>query len=91
MNPDEHETPFDEAAFADPTQSGRDPVAARLRAERPVPRPQFRGDLRRALIAQRGPRRPRRLHALIAAYAGSGLCLLAVAAVGVAGVGPLAS
>jgi hypothetical protein len=39
----------------------------------------------------RPPREPRRLRLLITALAGSGGLLLAIAAVGLAGVGPLAS
>jgi len=34
---------------------------------------------------------PRRLRLLIAAYAGSGVLLLAIAAIGVAGAGPFAA
>jgi hypothetical protein len=70
-----------------------DPVAQRLQSERPVPRAAFRGDLRRRLLAeaQDQPTVPRRLELLIAAYAGSGVVLLAVAVVSVAGIGPLAA
>jgi hypothetical protein len=68
-------------------------VAAQLETERPVPQPAFRGELGRRLLGQLEPGRaqPRGLRMLITAYAGSGLCLLAVAAVGVAGAGPLAA
>jgi hypothetical protein len=69
-------------------------IAARLESERPVPRPAFRGDLRRRLmIARPGPGRLSRRGALAltAAYAGSGLTLLAIAALGVIGAGPLAA
>jgi hypothetical protein len=67
-----------------------DPIATRLETERPVPRASFRGDLRRLLSREleRRPVQPRRLRLLIAAYAGSGVALLAVAAAGLASVGP---
>jgi hypothetical protein len=59
-----------------------------LERERPVPRPAFRGKLARRL----GTLSPssQRLRVLIGAYAGAGLALLAVVAVGLAGAGPLA-
>lgn len=65
-------------------------IAARLEAERPVPHPAFRGALRRRLMArrQRSQSAPARLRLAITAYAGSGAALLAVAAVGLAGIGP---
>ena len=64
-------------------------IDARLRAGRPVPRARFRGDLRRWLLAGgEGEPAPRRLRLLITAYAGTGTALLAIAAVGVAGLGP---
>jgi hypothetical protein len=66
-------------------------VGDRLRRSRPVPAAAFRGDLRRRLMADRGPRRPQRLWLRVAATSGSGLVLLAVAAIGVLGAGPLAS
>ena len=61
-------------------------LAARLEAQRPLPAPAFRGRLRRQLLAQAAPRG---LGARIAAFAGSGFGLLAVAALSAAGVGPL--
>jgi len=61
----------------------------RLEASRPVPRAAFRGELRRRLLQNRAPARPPRLRLMIAAYAGSGFALLAIAAIGVAGAGPL--
>ena len=69
-------------------------LAARLSDAKPVPRAAFRGELR-ARLAEReqgagiGGWRPQRLGATIAAYAGSGLSLLALAALGVSGAGPL--
>jgi hypothetical protein len=71
---------------------GLDRVAARLESERPVPRPAFRGKLRRDLItsAERQPTKPPRLRLVIAAFAGSGTALLAIAAIGLSGIGPLA-
>jgi hypothetical protein len=63
-------------------------TARLLERQRPVPRPTFRGKLARQLRADsRGPYGVRRL---IAAYAGSGLALLIVVAIGLAGTGPLA-
>jgi hypothetical protein len=63
----------------------------RLRTERPLPRPAFRGALGRRLAAMRtaGVGRPRHLKALVAAYAGSGFVLLAIVLAGVLGAGPL--
>jgi hypothetical protein len=73
---------------------GIDRTAERLAAERPIPRAQFRADLRAHLLelSGRAPAqwRPRRLGRLVAAYVGSGAVLLAVAAIGLAGAGPLA-
>ena len=68
------------------------PVSDRLDAERPLPQPAFRGELRRMLLRRVRPARSRRhVRALITAYAGSGLCLLAIAALGVGGTGPFAA
>jgi hypothetical protein len=69
------------------------PMARRLEQERPVPRAGFRAKLRRRLLetADRQSTRPQRLRFLIAAYAGSGIALLAIAVLGVAGAGPLAA
>ncbi|MDP9244981.1 MAG: hypothetical protein M3O77_07840 [Chloroflexota bacterium] len=68
-----------------------DRVAQRL-SERPIPAAPFRARLR-AQLAERAIEpagwRPRRLGLLVTAYAGSGLALLAVAAIGLAGTGPL--
>jgi hypothetical protein len=68
-------------------------IAERLRAERPVPSAAFRGELRRRVLLadRRRPVRPRRLRLLVTAYAGSGALLLAIAAIGLAGVGPLSA
>jgi hypothetical protein len=69
-----------------------DEVAARLRAERAVPSGAFRGELRRQLLAdgQAHPA-PLDLRRRITAYAGAGTVLVAVAAVGLIGVGPFAA
>ena len=67
-------------------------IDERLRRERPLPAPAFRGDLRRHLLAGSGRQPSRaRIRGLAAAYALSGALLLAIAAVGVAGSGPLAA
>jgi hypothetical protein len=68
-------------------------IEERLRTERPLPHPAFRGALRRRLLSleRAGFSRPRQLRLLLAAYASTGVALLAVALVGVLGVGPLAA
>jgi hypothetical protein len=68
-------------------------ISERLQAERPVPRAAFRGDLKRHLAVTKPSRRTarQRVGVLIGAYAASGTALLAVAAIGLAGVGPLAA
>ena len=70
-----------------------DDITLRLESERPVPRAAFRGELRRRLAsrARVRPEAPRHLRLAITAYAGSGLVLLAIAAVGLAGIGPLSA
>jgi hypothetical protein len=58
--------------------------------ERPRPTPAFRSEVRTRLLA--GSRnRPAQIRALIFSYAAAGTLLLAVAALGVAGAGPLAA
>lgn len=68
-------------------------VGMRLSAARPLPDPNFRGELRRRLAGAEasGAVAPRRVRALAASYALTGLLLLAVAGVGVAGSGPFAA
>jgi hypothetical protein len=75
------------------TAPDQDPAEERLRSERPVPSPRFRDELRRRLSQQadRDPARPTEVRLRVAAFAGSGALLLAIAAIGLAGVGPLAS
>lgn len=75
------------------TENDHDDLERRLLEQRPLPRPGFRSQLRSHLLAkgQRRAARPARLRLLIAAYAGSGLALLLIAAVGVAGAGPLSA
>ena len=70
-----------------------DQIARRLQEERRTPRSSFRRELRRRLVeaTELHSARLRRPRILIAAYSGSGTVLLAVAALGVAGVGPLAA
>jgi hypothetical protein len=65
-----------------------DRLASRLVAERPVPRPAFRGELRRSIATTTTPARSLRLR--VATYLASGVALLAVATLGVNDVGPLA-
>lgn len=68
-------------------------LAERLERERPIPAAGFRGELRRKLLvaSQASRTRPRRLKTLVSVYAGSGLVLLLIAALGVGGAGPLAA
>ncbi|HET9676757.1 MAG TPA: hypothetical protein VFP21_04550 [Solirubrobacterales bacterium] len=70
---------------------GLEHIEARLEAERPVPRAAFRGELRRALLAGASRRQlaPPGLRLMVAGLASSGAALLAIAAVGLAGIGPL--
>ncbi len=69
-------------------------LGGRLISSRPAPRAAFRAELRRQLrlgaIGDPSPR-PARLRVLIASYAGSGLLLLALVGVGLAGLGPFAA
>lgn len=67
-------------------------VAELLRSQRPVPRAGFRSALRAQVAAPTATTRwrPAHLRLTIGAYLASGAALLAVAALGVAGVGPLA-
>ena len=68
-------------------------VGMQLSAARPLPGPNFRGELRRRLAGAQasGAVAPRRVRALAASYALAGLLLLAVAGIGVAGSGPFAA
>ena len=72
-------------------------VGERLHQSKPVPRAGFRADLRASLaerpqgLAPLTFGRPRRLGLAIGCYSGSGLLLIAVAAAGVLGVGPLSA
>jgi hypothetical protein len=66
-----------------------DALGERL-AERPMPSAQFRADLNAHLHAlTREAWRPRRPWRLATAYVASGMALLAIAAIGLAGAGPL--
>ena len=63
-------------------------TARLLEQARPRPRPAFRGALARRVSARSAG--PQRLRVLIGAYAGSGLALLALVAIGLGGLGPVA-
>lgn len=88
----DHLTPDDQPMSAEEA-SAIDQLENRLVQERPIPHPGFRAMLRTELLGESGSRGmvPRRRGALIAAYASTGLALLAFAAVGVFGAGPLAA
>jgi hypothetical protein len=77
----------------DPERDAIDELSERLLRERPVPRAGFRAELRAQIGAKEAKRapswRPKRLGLAIAAYASSGFVLLAAAALGLAGAGPL--
>jgi hypothetical protein len=70
-----------------------DEIADRLIERRPRPRPAFRSELRAQLTQAEargyGGWRPKNLRAAILAFSASGVALLTIAAVGVAGAGPL--
>jgi hypothetical protein len=85
--------PFPATGSASGESSELVEVARRLERERPVPRAGFRATLRRTLLdaqRERGPSRGK-VRLQIAAFAGTGGALLAIAALGVSGVGPLAA
>lgn len=65
----------------------------RLLDQRALPSAGFRARLRTQLVSSANRRgvAPKRLRVLIVAYGGSGFALFLVAALGVAGAGPLAS
>ena len=65
-------------------------TAERLKRERPLPTPAFRGELHRLLLASGGPSRDR-ARPLAIACACAGTALMLVAIVGLAGAGPLAA
>ena len=71
-----------------------DATADELQGARAVPRPAFRAELRARLaeLDQKGSFgwRPRNLKATVGGFAVSGIALMVVAAIGVAGSGPLA-
>ena len=66
-------------------------IAAWLEAERPIPHPAFRGELRRRLLTTAPATAPSRIRLLITGYSTAGLALLTIAAVGLAGLGPFAA
>jgi hypothetical protein len=68
-------------------------LARRLEEERPLPRAAFRATLRQSLLEDERRRAlvRARVRLQVAVYAGSGVALLAIAALGVSGVGPLAA
>jgi hypothetical protein len=72
-------------------------LSERLEADRPIPSPGFRGNLRRKLLGTSS--QPRRQPSVAAArfrlwasgYTAAGTLCLVIAAIGVAGIGPFAS
>jgi hypothetical protein len=85
--------PFPDPGLASEQSRQLAELARRLERERPLPRAGFRARLRAGLLRTAGERAlvRGRLRVRVAAYAGSGLTLLAIAALGVAGAGPLAA
>jgi hypothetical protein len=70
-------------------------VGQQLAVKRPVPALGFRVELRARLRGRKGEdlppsTRPRRLGAAVTAYVGAGTVILAAAALGLTGAGPLA-
>jgi len=89
----EHDLP---AELSDAERRELAATGVRLQAERPLPNPNFRGELRRGLLgASAASRRPSMglgtVRALSASYACFGIVLLAIAAAGVAGTGPFSA
>jgi hypothetical protein len=91
-------SPRDNEPFPDPGLAAEQSpqlaeLARRLERERPLPRAGFRAGLRARLLRSAEERAlvRGRLRLRVAAYAGSGAILLAIAALGVAGAGPLAA
>jgi hypothetical protein len=72
-------------------QPGVDAVMRRLVDQRPVPRPGFRGDLRRTLERGFGGHSPRQVRRQAARLATAGALLMATAGISVLGAGPLAA
>jgi len=66
-------------------------LATHLTEDRPVPRAGLRSEIRSQLLGDDAPLRRSRIAALIFGYATSGALLLAIAAVGLVGVGPFAA
>jgi hypothetical protein len=72
-------------------------LAERLESDRPLPGPTFRGNLRRRLFGTSSQPRSRpsaataRFRLWVAGYTAAGTLCLAVAAIGLVGVGPFAS
>lgn len=76
---------------ADPERDADlDPIADRLTASRPVPAPALRSKIRARYSTEAGRTGPAQSARFqILAYGVTGLALIALAAVGLAGVGPL--
>lgn len=76
----------------DANERAHQEIEHRLAAGRAVPAAGFRARLRRQLLTGRhgGAAAPRTLRLLIGTYASSGIGLLLVVALGVAGAGPFA-
>ena len=66
-------------------------IAARLAEERPVPAAGLRSAIRARLLGVSGHQSGSGVRALILAYGSTGAFLLALAAVGLAGIGPFAA
>jgi hypothetical protein len=68
-------------------------LSEQLERDRPIPRPSFRGSLRRSLLTptRTGVATTFGFRTWVAGYATAGALCLLVAAIGIAGVGPFAA
>jgi hypothetical protein len=80
-------------SLSDEERARLEQVGELLESSRPVPDPNFRGNLRRSLLSGRRPERAtsRSYRFLVATYGGLGTLCLVVALAGVLGAGPFAA
>jgi hypothetical protein len=79
-------------SLSDDERGRLEQVGELLEHSRPIPAPNFRGNLRRLLLSGRRPERAttRSYRVLVATYGGLGTLCLAAALLGVLGAGPFA-